>query len=129
MKKKKKHTTPPSGYLTGREHSTFRFLENEYSTHRIWNWYGGHQRQYDRGYPPWGCSSMRRKSQRWRGRIRKSIMQDRRHNGISALWIPCVTADGRYASPKPSLLPDNVTSSRKMKPCMRELFWYARKQH
>lgn len=29
---------------------------------------------------------LQRKSQRWRGRIRKSIMQDRRHNGIYPLY-------------------------------------------
>lgn len=49
---------------------------------------GEHQRQYDRGYPPsWiESASTRRKSQGWRSRIRKSIMQDRRHNGIYPLY-------------------------------------------
>lgn len=50
---------------------------------------GEHQRQYDRGYPPsWIETAPPRDGNRKNdgSRIRKSIMQDRRHNGIYPLY-------------------------------------------
>lgn len=118
----KTYYNPPTGDTDSQPEGTGNirrprcFRGNEYSTHRIWTRWRTSKAIRSRisAVVDRDRASMQRKSQRWRGRIRKSIMQDRRYNGMYPLYRFRMWQRTEICAPKLLSRPDVAMESESM---------------